>query len=222
MRRQAIVVRRTHQIGGYRDGNRGEALVLDQIAVGPGGRRALALGAFASASAFAVGLGAHSPIVALVGLLGGAAAGAGIGHALDRRAERTVAKVRLVIDEREMTVFRPGDAPEPRERLAVAELGRIELVPMDVESEGWTLVAVMQSGSRARLLDTGDRTAGLRARTLMLERLIHLGAFEGEALASTPCPACGARIVAPEWWLPTSIACGRCGVEGHLARFPGT
>ena len=104
--------------------------------------------------------------------------------------------------------------------LAVAELSRIELVPHDVEDPVvvWSLVAVCAHGESVELLATHDRTAGLRARAIVLERLVRDGAFDGEPLASTHCPACRARIVAPHRWLPTSVACGQCGVEGTFAR----
>lgn len=219
----AIVVRRAQRLGSYREGDRGEALVLEQIAGGPRNIATAAAGALGSIAAGTLALlVTHSPLTLAFGIVAGAIAGAAIGHPIDRiRARRLlVPRARLVVGDHALSVFRPGDGPSPVEVVAVADLLRIEAVPDDLDDPTgmWSLVALRASGESVRMLTTRGRTAALRARTLVLERLVRDGAFDGEPMASILCPACRARIVAPHRWLPTSIACGQCGIEGTFAR----
>lgn len=209
----AIVVRSAERLAGYRDAARSGALVLDQIARPPRveERRVLAVvlplcGAF-FASALHPALA--TPALAL------AAGVAATSLVAIRSAMRP--KARLVVDAGWVRVLAPSGRVVTA--LRAREVLRLEVEAIDVEHDaleiGWSIVAHTEDGPRA-LLESGDQTAALRVRTLLVERLAREGAWSGIELALATCPACRARIALPPASLPSAIACARCGERGTL------
>jgi hypothetical protein len=194
-------------------------MVMDQLAEEPRPAwRKVLFGAPVGAIAGALAGAMIAPwAIPIGGAVGGVATG-GIGPLLETLLRaRLVGRARLVVAERRVRVFRPGNAPSPALLLEVPAIAALELVPLD-DAATWTLTAIDVDGGAHPLLDTADRTAGLRVRTLLVERLARDGAFPGADLIASPCPRCSARIAIPASWLPTAVACGACGAEGMLTR----
>lgn len=218
--RAAIVVARAPRIAGYRDGAHRDALVLEQIGLAPTGRLYAALAAITSSAVVVSGISTGSAVADACFALLAAALGGGLGHLVDRvLRKRARPAVRVVVAERALRVFRPGDAPQPQTLLSIDDLAaiRVEDLPMD-DVDAWSLVAVREEGERIRLLDTHDRHAASRVLTLILDRLVADGAFTGVPMVEASCPVCRARVLAPARWVPVAVACGTCGVEARFER----
>ncbi|UJR78427.1 Hypothetical protein I5071_4540 [Sandaracinus amylolyticus] len=215
----AIVVRRGEGLASYRDAGRGDALVLDQVGRGPAsGAAIIAAGGIPVLAAGVLALVAPGP-GAFLGALAlatfGSAAGAGLATQLRGSAQR---RATLIVSGGTLRLHRAPDLDRVALELHARDFDRIEVVPRAVDVDGWMLVAVDASWIRHVLLETYDRRAALRVRTLLIERLARDGAFADLAMHAARCPSCDARILMPTAWLPTAIACASCGAEGTLTR----
>jgi hypothetical protein len=214
-----IVVRRAERIGGYREVNGGDALVLDQVA--PAANRFVApLITSASSVAGLVAAGISTmvaPSLAVPLLASGMLGGVGLSALADWMiARRGVTKARVIVSNGLLRVVRPGEGGEPAVSLPIHEVCRIEIVPREMSLAIWLLVAITNESAEHPLLETGDRVAALRVRSLLVERLARDGGWVGSPTIASPCPSCRKRIVALAASLPTAVACAYCGAEGTL------
>jgi hypothetical protein len=182
--------------------------VLDQVAAGAWAamRRLLALGGPIGAGvALAASMPAQSFLLISAGLVSAGLAVASVRDALEPRA-------RLVVSAGALRVYRP--ATEIAHAIPIEDIVRVELVGANETLESaathWTLTAYTRELAYT-LLHTGDRCAGLRVRTLLIERLAREGAWQDLPMSSVRCSACSARIVLPASALPSQVACAGCG-----------